>query len=57
MNPNPKHTGMPPSAANSHHGTHRVGWLLRRVVHATLDRLNSPPRDLSVEYYYRFPWF
>lgn len=56
MNPNPKHTGMPPSATNSHHGTHRVGWLLRRVVHATLDRLNSPPRDLSVEYY-RFPWF
>jgi len=34
----------------------RVGVLLRRVVHATLERLSSPSRDPSLEYY-RFPWF
>ena len=56
MNPNPKYTGTLPIVNTSHHRMHRVGRLLRRVVHATLDRLNSPPRDLSAEYY-RFPWF
>lgn len=41
------------STKNPRHG---VARLLRRVVHATLDRLTMPERNPSPEVY-RFPWF
>jgi hypothetical protein len=56
MNTILKHTGTPSAIEATPQRTRHVGRLLRRLVHATLDRLTLPPHDASPEYY-RFPWF